>query len=616
VVARFAVLLALNTRLLALIPYVEMDAASRFTDAAHAVAVGGGGGGIIQVQQPQHHRPQPARKLSVLGDWVANHRHLIFKRTKLKLWREALKATETYVTPPLDEYETPGDVPKLKVDRIKANLATLAELEKGSAEQLQASVFGQVKQEMERFGGESDGFGGGGSGGAVWRRSWVDIQDAGQQRAFYVKFKGEGVDDHGGPYRAVFQSAVAEEPLVLGLLEPCPNEWDPTASNRDKLTLAAHASGAASSHAASFPWAQSSNSNSNSAGSGGGDGGSSSSSGGETGGSSGGASKVGPQLSDFSFLGKLVALAVRHSLLVPLNLSDLAWKPLVGLPVGRRELAGADKGKADALKMVEQWREEDFEEELESSLDGLMKTFGQVTVTTTSTSSGCGGCGGPTGGGGGGGSNNEEHIGGGGGVRSSSSSSSTQEPLTFLNRKAFVAEVEAKALTATNAQLSAFFHGLSAGLPCQLFPLFTPLEFEVLVCGAPDIDVELLKKVTEYQGEGVSSEAPHVKYLWESLERMDQSQRSKFVNFVSARSKLPSSADEFPMHFKVCEPKPSAKAEPDSHLPHSQTCFFTLSLPFYSSQEVCFRKLLYAIDNATTMDDDFQNREVWGDGTS
>eukprot|EP00613_Pedinella_sp_CCMP2098_P009865 CAMPEP_0171646722 /NCGR_PEP_ID=MMETSP0990-20121206/34963_1 /TAXON_ID=483369 /ORGANISM="non described non described, Strain CCMP2098" /LENGTH=501 /DNA_ID=CAMNT_0012223675 /DNA_START=121 /DNA_END=1628 /DNA_ORIENTATION=- len=345
-------------------------------------------------------------------------------------------------------------------------------------------------------------------------------------------------------------------------------------------------------------------------------GGSSSSSGGETGGSSGGASKVGPQLSDFSFLGKLVALAVRHSLLVPLNLSDLAWKPLVGLPVGRRELAGADKGKADALKMVEQWREEDFEEELESSLDGLMKTFGQVTVTTTSTSSGCGGCGGPTGGGGGGGSNNEEHIGGGGGVRSSSSSSSTQEPLTFLNRKAFVAEVEAKALTATNAQLSAFFHGLSAGLPCQLFPLFTPLEFEVLVCGAPDIDVELLKKVTEYQGEGVSSEAPHVKYLWESLERMDQSQRSKFVNFVSARSKLPSSADEFPMHFKVCEPKPSAKAEPDSHLPHSQTCFFTLSLPFYSSQEVCFRKLLYAIDNATTMDDDFQNREVWGDGTS
>ena len=41
----------------------------------------------------------------------------------------------------------------------------------------------------------------------------------GQPRAFYVKFVGEGVDDHGGPYRAVFQSALGDEPrAVLGLL--------------------------------------------------------------------------------------------------------------------------------------------------------------------------------------------------------------------------------------------------------------------------------------------------------------------------------------------------------------------------------------------------------------
>lgn len=37
-------------------------------------------------------------------------------------------------------------------------------------------------------------------------------QDAGQPRAFYVKLVGEGVDDHGGPYRAVFETAVGEEP--------------------------------------------------------------------------------------------------------------------------------------------------------------------------------------------------------------------------------------------------------------------------------------------------------------------------------------------------------------------------------------------------------------------
>ncbi|CAN0463072.1 unnamed protein product, partial [Phaeothamnion confervicola] len=56
------------------------------------------------------------------------------------------------------------------------------------------------------------------------RRAFVHMQDAGQARAFYIKFKGEGVDDHGGPYRAAFQTAVAEEPVQsLALLVPCAN---------------------------------------------------------------------------------------------------------------------------------------------------------------------------------------------------------------------------------------------------------------------------------------------------------------------------------------------------------------------------------------------------------
>ena len=43
------------------------------------------------------------------------------------------------------------------------------------------------------------------------RRAFVHMQDAGQARAFFVKFTGEGVDDQGGPYRAVFETAVGEE---------------------------------------------------------------------------------------------------------------------------------------------------------------------------------------------------------------------------------------------------------------------------------------------------------------------------------------------------------------------------------------------------------------------
>ena len=91
--------------------------------------------------------------------------------------------------------------------------------------------------------------------------------------------------------------------------------------------------------------------------------------------------------------------------------------------------------------------------------------------------------------------------------------------------------------------------------------------------------------MTEYEAD-IDESSPHIQYFWESLRQMDQTQRAAFVNFVSARSRLPNSVDEFPMNFKIQGPKPGALKDPDSHLPHSQTCFFTLSLPFYSSQEV------------------------------
>ena len=64
--------------------------------------------------------------------------------------------------------------------------------------------------------------------------------------------------------------------------------------------------------------------------------------------------------------------------------------------------------------------------------------------------------------------------------------------------------------------------------------------------------------MTEYDTatEGVTEDAPHIQYFWGALEQMDQAQRANFINFVSARSRLPNSVDEFPMNFKIQGPKP------------------------------------------------------------
>ena len=58
-----------------------------------------------------------------------------------------------------------------------------------------------------------------------------------------------------------------------------------------------------------------------------------------------------------------------------------------------------------------------------------------------------------------------------------------------------------------------------------------------------------------------------------------------------------------------------ARNEPDKFLPHAQTCFFSLSLPAYSTKEILRTKLLYAIQNSPNMDADVRlhNAEGWAD---
>jgi len=45
-------------------------------------------------------------------------------------------------------------------------------------------------------------------------------------------------------------------------------------------------------------------------------------------------------------------------------------------------------------------------------------------------------------------------------------------------------------------------------------------------------------------------------------------------------------------------------SDPDSHLPVTHTCFFSMEWPKYSSEEVARQKLLYAITNCVDMDAD------------
>ena len=168
-------------------------------------------------------------------------------------------------------------------------------------------------------------------------------------------------------------------------------------------------------------------------------------------------------------------------------------------------------------------------------------------------------------------------------------------------------------------QLSALAEGLADVLPVAAFPLFAPEELEELIAGSAEIDVAVLREATRYEGSDLASQAadeaagspgaPHIAAFWAAFESMNQEERSEFVNFVSGYRRLPRSAADFPMHFKI-QTMTHQEGKGDTRLPESQTCFFSLKLPKYSCAAACKKKLILAMRLTPNMDNDVNERNV------
>lgn len=156
--------------------------------------------------------------------------------------------------------------------------------------------------------------------------------------------------------------------------------------------------------------------------------------------------------------------------------------------------------------------------------------------------------------------------------------------------------------------LNAFAEGLSSVVPLEIVSMFTGTQLRDIICGNPDINVELLRRVVEY--EGYTENDKVVTYFWDVLREMTTSERKLFLQFVWARSRLPLKANDFEAPFLIQKDTKDVNENGDFPLPSASTCFFSLSLPDYPSKEVLKQKLLYAIENVTTMESDFVTNDA------
>jgi len=153
--------------------------------------------------------------------------------------------------------------------------------------------------------------------------------------------------------------------------------------------------------------------------------------------------------------------------------------------------------------------------------------------------------------------------------------------------------------TAISSQIKAYLNGFYELVSRDLISIFSPKELELLISGLPDIDVHDLKQNTEYNGWKAADE--QIQWFWNAMFSLSRNEKALFLQFVTGSSKVPLAGfSELPgmrgvQKFSIHK----TTAGPSGALMSAHTCFNSLDLPRYESEEELREKLLYAINEGS-----------------
>ena len=276
----------------------------------------------------------------------------------------------------------------------------------------------------------------------------------------------------------------------------------------------------------------------------------------------------------YEFVGVLMGLCIRTGVRLPIDLPSFVWKPLVGDELSASDLYAIDANAGEYMKLIESYDGATLAGEIHQSFTTALSDQSIVELK-------------PNG---------------------------ANELVTAANRQQYISLAIAARLSEHTQQLDAIRRGIARILPAQLLNVLSWRELAVLIAGKADIDVELLRRHTEYSG--CSESSPHIRMFWQLLRSFDQHHRRLFIRFAWAQDRLPATDDEFNRaHVRFLIKPPTAPLHKhDQLLPRSDTCFFNAELPLYSSMEVMRDKVLYAITTCTDMNADQNVEDIHGRG--
>ena len=150
-------------------------------------------------------------------------------------------------------------------------------------------------------------------------------------------------------------------------------------------------------------------------------------------------------------------------------------------------------------------------------------------------------------------------------------------------------------------QMTHVVAGIYEVLPLGRLSFLSKDELRLLLQGQPEIDRTNLRASTEYQPANATSE-PEIAWFWNIVESMSETQMRDLLKFVSGSSNPPiHNFSGYRGGRKWLQISLQYGLTVDQ-VPLAQTCFVQIRLPKYTSLEVMRARLLFAIENARSME--------------
>ena len=145
-------------------------------------------------------------------------------------------------------------------------------------------------------------------------------------------------------------------------------------------------------------------------------------------------------------------------------------------------------------------------------------------------------------------------------------------------------------------QINAFRQGLDVflddALRAKLRACCTVAEFQLLLCGATEIDVDEWQASAEYHG-GYSAGSNQVKWFWTEVRGMTPEERGQLLFFCTGSARAPATGFDNLMGYNGQQQCFTIECDDRGveRPPTAATCFNKLKLPPYSSAETLAAKL-------------------------